>query len=542
MSFSAALCLFPHLVLAGQIDLDKVIRKKIETMSLEEKVGQLFMLGFQQKNLTPDLEQHIRKYRPGSFLLFKRNITSLSQILELNRALYKASFKYTRLPPLIAIDQEGGSVSRLPIVPAPPNALAVGQTRSPLLAEGLGFETGRFLRSVGFNMNLAPVLDVTNPTQNSFIGVRSFGADPALVAELGTAYAKGLLQAHVIPTAKHFPGTGSMTGDPHHQVLRNMSSFEDLQNKDLKPFEEYSKLGSRTALMLSHLIYPHLDSSNEPASFSHKISTELLRHSLKYKGLVITDDLQMQGAKQLLRPEVSALRALQSGADIIMLTWSIEDQKKAFQHVLQAAQTGTLTKVDLESKVQRILTAKAYVNSVKNTDTGSIGNQERFLTSEKYTDFVDEILEKIVKSELKLNSLNTTKRSPASLDKKICVVAPSSSFIRSFLTIKKRSVVSKLIDETARSEAISEWIKKTRCSLIVSAITGKKTAGLFSKLSKPEKSKILAVNLGAPSLLPNDKEYLRVVKLYFNHVDSGKKIAQHLDQILRELNYQIVSN
>lgn len=161
LSLSLLFFIFPNLVLADSASLKKYVEKKIAQMTLDEKVGQLFMVGFPQKKITPDLDKFISKYKPGSFLLFKRNITSVEQIRNLNSTLYHTSFKHTRLPPLLAIDQEGGSVSRLPIFPAQPNALAVGQTQSPLLAEEMGFQTGRFLREVGFNMNLAPVLDVS---------------------------------------------------------------------------------------------------------------------------------------------------------------------------------------------------------------------------------------------------------------------------------------------------------------------------------------------------------------------------------------------
>lgn len=534
LSITLLIFVFPHLVLATPTNLPQIIDQKIAKMTIEEEVGQLFIVGFPQKQVSPDLEKFISKYKPGSFLLFKRNITSGEQIRDLNLALYRTSFKYSQLPPLIAIDQEGGSVSRLPITPAPPNALALGQTQSPLLAEEMGYQTGLFLREVGFNMNLAPVLDVTDPLSTSFIGVRSFGADPHLVGELGVAYSKGLLKARVIPTAKHFPGTGSLKADPHVSVVQNTSTLESLKEKDLKPYEAYSSLGEQVAVMLSHLIYPALDISREPASFSKKISTDLLRGDLKYKGLVVTDDLQMQGSKQLLRPEVAALRALQAGADIVMLTWSFEDQGKAFEYVKAAVQKGELSQEDLNKKLHRILTVKAFANLYRRDPKQLSLLQGPKLTSKNYSQLESNILDQNLKTNLLPRSLpgkESRKRRPASVSR-VCVAAPSKAFISSFKQSTNKHVDAKLLTGAFDKEQVLEWMQEKNCSLTIAAITGLKTASLFKSLPVQDKKGIIVVNLGAPRLIPQQKNYLRVIQLYFNHADSGKKIAQHLEEIL----------
>lgn len=528
-SISLLIFLFPHLVLAAT-DLNKLIDSKISQMSLEEKVGQLFIVGFPQKTITPELETFFSNYKPGSFLLFKRNISSSEQIRELNNSLYRKSYTYTKLPPLIAIDQEGGSVSRLPIKPAPPNALAIGQTQSPLLAEEMGYQTGLFLREVGFNMNLAPVLDVADPLSGSFIGVRSFGADPKLVGEIGVAYSKGLLKARVIPTAKHFPGTGNLKADPHHSVVMNNSPLETLKNIDLKPFEAYAGLGENIAVMLSHLIYPALDKSNEPASFSKEISTVLLRNKMNYEGLVVTDDLQMQGSKQLLRPEAAALKALQAGADIVMLTWSFDDQAKAFEFVRAAVKNNELSETDLNKKLQRILTVKAFANLYrrdKNLPSLLAGTT---LTSKEYSAVEEHILEKNLKTNL-ISKNQNQKRLPTSLEK-VCVLSPSNTFIISFKMAFKKEIHTSLLTNTSDSTGITEWINSSKCTASIVAVTGPKTAAAVKGLSKEMKANLIVVNLGSPKLIVKDKSYRKVLQLYFNHKDSGKKVAQHLEEIL----------
>lgn len=537
LSISLLFFAIPNLLLADEKSLNEIVNSKIANMTLDEKVGQLFIVGFPHQKMSKDLEVFIAKYKPGSFLLFKRNISSLEQIKSLNATLYRHSFTHTRLPPLLAIDQEGGSVSRLPISPAPPSALAIGQTQSPLLAESMGVETGKFLREAGFNMNLAPVLDVADPFVNSFIGVRSFGSDPQLVAELGVAYSKGLLESHVIPTAKHFPGTGGLSADPHHSVVTNENSMSSLKAKDLRPFETYAKLGDRVAIMLSHLIYPALDSSGEPASFSKKITTDLLRKELNYKGLVITDDLQMEGSRQLLRPEVAALRALVAGADIVMLTWSFADQSRAFEHVKQSIRTGEFKMSDVDAKIRRILTVKAFANSFRGSTDGPLIKSRNLLSSKDYIQTEQGILEYNLKANLQART-TSNQGSPTALHT-LCVLSPTKSFIHNFTKNSKHRVRSRILSKGDKKENVQQWLRKRNCTISLFAVTGKSTALTVNSLTAEEKKKVVVVNLSAPNLFKDSSSFLKVMHLYFNHENAGKKIAQNLNEILRELNFQI---
>lgn len=536
-SFSLLILVFPHLVLAtgpSTNKLSKIIGDRINQMSPEEKVGQLFIVGFPYQKLTPELEAFIAKYKPGSFILFKRNMTSAPQIRDLNLALYRSSYKHSRLPPLIAIDQEGGSVSRLPINPAPPNALALGQTQSPLLAEEMGYQTGLFLREVGFNMNLAPVLDVVDPYSTSFIGVRSFGSDPVLVRDIGVAYSKGLLKSRVIPTAKHFPGTGSLNQDPHLSIVKNSATLDEMKKKDLIPFIGYSKIGSNIAVMMSHLIYPGLDTELEPASFSEKISQTLLREELDYQGLVLTDDLQMQGSKQVLRPEAAALKALQSGSDIVMLTWSFADQGKAFDYVLSALKKGQISRESIDKKLHRILRTKAFANVYRRDPKLPSLLSGNILTSPQYAEIEEEVLSQNLKTSLIPRQLPAGKgtRKPASSER-ICTASPSQEFLDSFVGNDRKTIPALRLTNNSNTKDITLWFKKKKCDALFIGVTGPRTARQVRTLSKAEKQKAIVINLGAPRLLPTSRGYRQVIQLYFNHKDAGKKIAQHRDEILQ---------
>lgn len=541
-SLGLLICSFPHFVLAQNSNLDALIEKRIAEMSIEEKVGQLFIVGFPHQSVGKDLEQFISTYKPGSYLLFKRNISSLKQVRILNDQLYRMSFKYTRLPPLIAIDQEGGAVSRLPISPAPPNALAIGQTQSPLLAEEIAFQTGLFLREVGFNMNLAPVLDVADPFQTNFIGVRSFGSEPKLVSQLGLAYSKGLLRASVVPTAKHFPGTGNLIADPHHDLVSNSSQLAELNQRDIPPFAAYSELGSHTAIMMSHLSYPALDESKEPASFSTKISKDFLRGQLKFKGLVLTDDLQMQGSRQLLRPEAAALKALKAGSDIVMLTWSFRDQGRAFNYVKEAVKKGQLTNEELDQKLKNILRVKAFANlHRRDPEMPSllVGNN---LTSSNYALLERQILDHNLKNNLQKAPSPAIKlnRKVATTDQ-ICLLSPSTEFSNSFMASAPIATKNKILKGNFQTAQIRKWLASHSCTKVVAAVTGPKTARMLNALSSKIKSTTIVVNLAAPKFVAKEEDFFRVIQLYFNHDSAGKKIAENLEQILADTSAESVT-
>ena len=545
LSLCILILLIPNFVLASApTPLEQSIEKRIAQMGLEEKVGQLFIVGFPQRDITKDLDRFIRTYKPGSFLLFKRNILSLTQVKKLNSDLTRLSYDTSNLPPLLAIDQEGGSVSRLPLFPTQPNALALGQTQSPALAEEMGYQTGLFLREVGFNMNLAPVLDVVDPKSRSFIGVRSFGPDPEIVKEVGVAYSRGLLRSRVIPTAKHFPGTGNLDLDPLQVIVENASTSVSLRERDLVPYKAYSQLGKPIAIMLSHLLYPGLDPSREPASFSKKISTDLLRGEMKYEGLVITDDLQMQGSKQLLRPEVAALRALKAGADIVMLSWSFADQGKAFNHVKKAVQSGDFTEQDLNDKLRRILYTKAFANNYKRDPTIPSMIAGSVLTSPNYHQLEEQIFSQNLQSSLLVSQLpakEASPRRPASQDI-VCTIAPSKEFISSFKKERSRKEPSRLLNGSFDRREVERWIKSRSCNVVVLAITGPKTAQLANALSSKIREKTILVNLSTPRWVPNNKGYFKVVQLSFNHMEAGKRIAQNLTKLLEETHISSVDH
>jgi beta-N-acetylhexosaminidase len=532
--------LFPHLVLAQEKTLQDFIDARISRMTLDQKVGQLFIVGFPQAQINKDLSDFIYRNKPGSFILFKRNIRSLEQVRAFNESLVKISFSVTGLPPLLAVDQEGGSVSRLPITPPPPNALALGQTGSPLLAEEMGYQIGIFLREVGFNMNLAPVLDIVDPLGLSFIGVRSLGSDPKMVAEMGLSISKGFHRARVVPTAKHFPGTGSVIKDPHSVVVENNSSATVLHERDLVPFKRFAELGPASAVMMSHIVYPALDDTREPASFSTKITTTLLRDELQFKGLTITDDLQMKGSRLVLAPSEAALKALKSGSDMVMLTWSFKEQQAAFKRVRSAVASGELTEAELHQKLRRILNAKAFVNTYRRPTASSV-LLGAHMTSRRYEELEDQVLSHNLKSNIveRAPAATVATTAPATAEAisptaPICLFSSSAAFSSSFTKSTQHKIFPYLINASTKAEDIQRWLVRKSCTAGLYAVVGPATARILKTLSDTAKKKMIVVNLGSPTLTSEKESFKKILQLYFTHKEAGKKIAQHLDEILKD--------
>ncbi|MGZ3798056.1 MAG: glycoside hydrolase family 3 N-terminal domain-containing protein [Pseudobdellovibrionaceae bacterium] len=502
-------------------------------MSIDQKVGQLFLIGFPQQNVDSQLESFIKKYKISSFILFKRNISSLSQVAKMNSQLQKISIASSSIPPIIAVDQEGGQVARVPTRPPIPNAMSVGQTEDTELAHSLGQETAKIISTLGFNMNLAPVLDISSPDSQSFIGQRSFGSNAEKVSLIGVSLSRGLLDEAVIPTAKHFPGVGSICEDPHKKTVEYNASAEAFSERDLKPFEEFSKLGSNTAIMLSHFSYPGLDPAKTPATLSPRIIKELLRKKIGFTGLVITDDIQMKGLAEVSNPYEAGLRSLKAGADIVMMTWSFKDQSKAIEHVKQAVLNGDFPMAELNEKVSRILAVKKFLHNRHPLPGGIEDPKIIALSTKKLREIESRILEFNIKMALQ-KPQDFSVRNPTSISEKplneqapICIFSSTNEFINSF---KKSQLITKFTKTTpnTKPQILIDSVTQNKCSYWIYTIYGPKTAAILGDLPKSIAKKILVINLNTPSLIADSTKFLNVVNLYFPHPDAGKKIAENL--------------
>ncbi len=322
--------------------------------TVRDQVGQLFMLGFTGKALTPELTDFFGDLKPGGVILFSRNLEHPAQIVELTNSLQKLA---KREPLLIAIDQEGGRVSRLPngFTIFPPCAW-FGECNSAEMAYAAAAVTAKELRAVGINMNMAPVLDVhTNPA-NPIIGDRAVSGDPSQVGELGLAIMRGLQDNRVVACGKHFPGHGDTSADSHLELPTVQASAERLREVELRPFAHVIPQGL-SSIMTAHVMYPALDPES-PATLSPRILTEMLRTQLQFDGLILTDDLEMRAIVDHHGIEEASLRALKAGADILLICKDPIRQVKAMEAVIQAVERGEISADRIAASAARLAKVK----------------------------------------------------------------------------------------------------------------------------------------------------------------------------------------
>lgn len=264
----------------------------------------------------------------------------------------------SEIPPLVAVDDEGGRVQRIDQLAGPlPSARTMAQTMTPAQVREIAAQRGRALRDAGVTMDLAPVVDVSNQSNGQVIGDRSFADDPGIVSEYADAFASGLRDAGVVPVLKHFPGHGHATGDSHRQAAAT-PPLADLEASDLIPYQRLLAVPP-VGVMVGHLDVPGLTAPGEPASVSPAAVGDLLRTRLGYQGFVITDDLsEMQAIKQSFGVPEAALRALLAGDDMALLVDSA-DFSGVLSHLVDAATTHRLDETQINRSVARVLAVKA---------------------------------------------------------------------------------------------------------------------------------------------------------------------------------------
>ncbi|SEL88110.1 beta-N-acetylhexosaminidase [Paenibacillus sp. cl141a] len=328
-------------------------------LSLEQKVGQMFICGFNA--LTPNEHANIliEQFQVGGICYFRRNVKTLPQLAELSASLQQLASGSQPFPLLISIDQEGGMVARIDHegISRIPGNMALGAAGSAEDAYRVAQIGARELRSLGVNMNFAPCLDVNNNPRNPVIGVRSFGEDPHAVAELGTAAIKGYQEEGVSATAKHFPGHGDTSVDSHLGRASVPHDLERLRSVELFPFAQAIKDGV-DAIMTAHVSFPAIEPSDLPATLSQAVLTGLLREEMGFEGLIVTDCLEMHAiSKEYGIPE-GAIRAIEAGADCVLVSHTLSEQTAAITAVIEAVRSGRLSVELIDKAVDRILALK----------------------------------------------------------------------------------------------------------------------------------------------------------------------------------------
>lgn len=355
---------------------DAWVSEQLEEMTLEEKVGQLFMTyAYGETADTDDPDdveanqewlgvdngaELIDTYQVGGIIYFawSNNVNDPEQIAGLSNGLQEeAVAQPSETPLLVSTDQEHGVVTRVgPPATQFPGNMALGAVGDADAAYEAGLIAGHELRAVGINENFAPTADVNVNPENPVIGVRSFSSDPQLTAELTAAQVEGYQDVDgVTSTAKHFPGHGNTDQDSHDELPTIPHTYEEWQEIDAPPFESAFE-SDLDSIMTAHIQFPALDDSMDPATLSKPIMTDLLREEMGFDGLVVTDSLSMEGVRELYDDEEIPVLALQAGVDMLLMP---PDLDLAYNAVLDAVADGELTEDRIDESVQRILHLKS---------------------------------------------------------------------------------------------------------------------------------------------------------------------------------------
>ena len=345
--------------------LDDVVEAIISEMTLEEKVAGLFVVtpeaitGVDTAVQAGDgTKKALEQYPVGGLIYFKKNIQSEDQIKE----MIENSVSYCKYPMFIAVDEEGGTVSRLADGLKLENVgdmADIGSTGDTTKAYEAMKTVATYMTGYGFNLNFAPVADVLTNEDNASIGDRSFGSDAATVAGMVTAAMNGLEENKVTACIKHFPGLGDASEDTHNGLVVVNKSIEELKQTELVPFVSAIENGANM-IMVGHMSLPQISGDNTPATMSKEVISDLLRSELQFNGVVITDAMNMGAITEYYGADEAAIRAFKAGADMVLMP---EDFKLAYEGVIEAVKDGTISEDRINNSLKRVFRIK-YADSV----------------------------------------------------------------------------------------------------------------------------------------------------------------------------------
>lgn len=334
------------------LTIDEKVDKIVESMSQTEKLGQMVMIGIQGTKVDDDSLYMLNQYHMGGVILFDRNMESTEQVKQLTSDLQAQSNE--KVPLFIGIDEEGGDVVRMAekLTP-PPSQKEIGATGDIEQAKTWAIKTAKSLKEMGINVNFAPVADVGSNDK------RSYSTDTNTVIDFVRAATKGYQQENIIYSLKHFPGIGKGKVDSHIDSSSIDVVKEVLMTEDILPFKTIIDENEPNDyfILVSHLKYPALD-EEYPASLSSKIMTDLLRNKLGYKGIIITDDMEMGAVANHNDFRSIGVKAIKAGADIVLVCHEYEHQQEVYLGLLDAVNSGEISQERIDESVKRIIKVK----------------------------------------------------------------------------------------------------------------------------------------------------------------------------------------
>lgn len=334
------------------LTIDEKVDQIVESMSQTEKLGQMVMIGIQGTKVDDDSLYMLNQYHMGGVILFDRNMENPEQVKQLTSDLQAQSNE--KVPLFIGIDEEGGDVVRMAekLTP-PPSQKEIGATGDIEQAKTWAIKTAKSLKDMGINVNFAPVADVGSNDK------RSYSTDTNTVIDFVRAATKGYQQENIIYSLKHFPGIGKGKVDSHVDSSSIDVAKEVLMTEDIIPFKTIIDENDPNDyfILVSHLKYPALD-EEYPASLSSKIMTDLLRNELGYKGIIITDDMEMGAVANHNDFRSIGVKAVKAGVDIVLVCHEYEHQQEVYLGLLDAVNSGEISQERIDESVKRIIKVK----------------------------------------------------------------------------------------------------------------------------------------------------------------------------------------
>ena len=340
--------------------IDK-IEEKIHSMSLDDKIGQLFIVGFDGQLINDEIINLVKNEKVGGLIYFSRNIIDSNQIVNLNNEIKSIE---NDIPLFVSIDEEGGIVSRVPEEYAKiPSSGYIGEFNDENLSYNVGRIIAKELKGLGFNMDFAPVLDINSNPNNTVIGERALGNNSDIVSRLGIKTMEGLRDGGIISIVKHFPGHGDTDIDSHYGLPIVTKTLEELNGLEFIPFKNAIDNGA-DVVMVSSIILSSVE-SEYPATMSRKVINDILRESLNFEGVIATDDMTMAAITNNYNLTDAVIKSIDAGSDLVLVCHGYEEILNSISAVKEAVINNILSEDKINKSVYRVLKLKEKY-SIKN--------------------------------------------------------------------------------------------------------------------------------------------------------------------------------
>lgn len=339
----------------------------IKELSLEEKIGQMLIMGLEDKE-QKEIDSIIKKLKIGGIIIYKKNYNNYEQMLGLINNIKEMNAE-NKIPITISVDQEGGRVNRMPPeILNLKSATKFANSKDVELVKETGNIIGKMLSETGISMDYAPILDIRRFEEKHAIGDRCYGENKEDVEKYAIEVMKKIQQNNVIAVIKHFPGHGLTKKDSHFRIPKIKEKIEQLQKEDMQPFEAAIKNGA-DAIMVGHLIIKDVD-KKYPASLSKKVIQKYLIEKYNYNGLIITDDMKMMAIRLHYNMKRAVKRAILAGNDIVMIDLSYKKVDKIIKYIIGQIKKGKISEERINKSVEKILRIKEKYNITDEKTSG----------------------------------------------------------------------------------------------------------------------------------------------------------------------------